>query len=200
MTRPTRDASLNFDEIHSEYRRPIQSYLLRITQSQAAAEDLTQETFLRVHRSLADFRGDASISTWVYRIATNAARDHFRRKPARETVSSPSDAEVGQRVIDDRTPPPPQAAAQLEMSDCVQRYILRLPPTYRSVLVLYEYQGLKAREIAEVLGCSLQNAKIRLHRARAKLKEAMEAGCQFSYDERNVLVCDGKPKEEAARD
>lgn len=199
MARPTQEASLSFDEIHSEYRRPIQSYLLRVTQSQAAAEDLTQETFLRVHRSLADFRGDASIRTWVYRVATNAARDHFRRKPARETVSS-EDAGLEDRAVDDTTPLPPQAAAQWEMSDCVQRYILRLPPTYRSVLVLYEYQGLKAREIAEVLGCSLQNAKIRLHRARAKLKEAMEAGCQFSYDARNVLVCDEKPEEEAARD
>ena len=145
--RQGQDVSLSFDEIHEEYQRPIQSYLLRISQDETAAEDLTQETFIRVHRGLGDFRGDASLSTWVYRIATNVARDHFRRKPAGETVSS-EDAGLEERAVDDRTPAPPQAVAQSEMSDCVQKYITRLPPTYRSVLVLYEYQGLKAREIA----------------------------------------------------
>jgi RNA polymerase sigma-70 factor (ECF subfamily) len=79
------------------------------------------------------------------------------------------------------------------MSACVQAFIQRLPPDHRTVLVLKDLQGLKNREIAEVLDCSLNTVKIRLHRARTRLREALNAGCDFTYDERNVFVC--QPKE-----
>ena len=65
------DNSLDFADVFAEYQRPIYNYLLRMTQNQAEAEDLTQETFIRVNRSLPTFRGEASLSTWIYRIATN---------------------------------------------------------------------------------------------------------------------------------
>ena len=78
------------------------------------------------------------------------------------------------------------------MSACVQRSIRHLSPDYRAVLVLRDLQGLKNREIAEVLDCSLSTAKIRLHRARNELREALNAGCDFAHDERNVLVCEPK--------
>jgi RNA polymerase sigma-70 factor (ECF subfamily) len=71
-------------EVFREYQRPIYNYLLRITQNQAEAEDLTQETFVRAHRSLPSFRGEASLSTWLYRIATNVSFDHFRQRTTRQ--------------------------------------------------------------------------------------------------------------------
>jgi RNA polymerase sigma-70 factor (ECF subfamily) len=87
---------------------------------------------------------------------------------------------------------PEQAVACAEMSACVQAFIHRLPPDYRTVLVLRDLQGLKNREVAAVLDCSLATVKMRLHRARAKLRAALKAGCDFDYDERNVLVCEPK--------
>ena len=87
---------------------------------------------------------------------------------------------------------PQQLAAQSEMSDCVQRFIADLSPDYRTALVLHDLQGLKNREIADVLDISLSNVKIRLHRARKKLREALDAGCDFGHDERNVFVCEPK--------
>jgi len=79
-----RSESPDIAEVFREYRHPIYNYLLRMTQNQAEAEDLTQETFIRAHRSLSTFRGEASLSTWLYRIATNVSLDHFRRRTTRQ--------------------------------------------------------------------------------------------------------------------
>ncbi len=78
------------------------------------------------------------------------------------------------------------------MSVCVEGLIQRLPPPYRAVLVLHDSQDLKNREIAEVLDCSLSTVKIGLHRARNKLREILNAGCNFAHDERNVFVGEAK--------
>ena len=78
------------------------------------------------------------------------------------------------------------------MSECVEGFIDRLPPSYRAVLVLHDLQGLKNSEIADVLHCSLDTVKIRLHRARKTLRATLNAGCDFAHDERNVFVCETK--------
>jgi RNA polymerase sigma-70 factor (ECF subfamily) len=172
-----------------------------MTQNQAEAEDLTQETFIRVHRNLPAFRGEASLSTWIYRIATNISLDHFRRNATRQAKTALSLEETeseGEWIVDEAASPPEQVAAQSEMSDCVQRFIQGLPPSYRTVMVLHDLQGLKNREIADVLDCSLDTVKIRLHRARKKLRASLNAGCDFAHDERNVFVCEPKAENEEA--
>ena len=196
-----RDPPPDFPDVFDEYQRPIYNYLLRMTQSQAEAEDLTQETFIRVHRSLPSFRGEASLSTWIYRIATNVSLDHFRRSATRQAKAAVSLEETesdGEWVPDKTASSPEQVAAQSEMSDCIQSFIGRLPPSYRTVLVLHDLQGLKNREIADVLDCSLDTVKIRLHRARKKLRASLDAGCDFAHDERNVFVCEPKAENEEA--
>jgi RNA polymerase sigma-70 factor (ECF subfamily) len=187
------DASRNFTDIFDDYQRPIYNYLLRMTQDQTVAEDLTQETFIRVYRGLAGFRGEASLATWVYRIATNVSRDHFRRRSTvTDRVTRSLDVvETDQEgLVENKAPSPEQLAAASEMSVCVQDFIRQLPTNYRAALVLHDLQGMKNGEIAEVLGVSLDTAKIRLHRARKKLREALNIGCDFAHDERNVLVCE----------
>jgi RNA polymerase sigma-70 factor (ECF subfamily) len=189
---------LSFADVFHEYQRPIYNYLLRMTQNRAEAEDLTQETFIRVHRGLPGFRGQASLSTWIYRIATNASHDHFRRRAtqqARAALSLEGTESEEEWVVDEAAPPPEQLAAQSEMSDCVQRFIQRLSPDYRAVLILSNLQDLKNREIAEALDIPLSTVKIRLHRARARLREALNVGCDFAHDERNILVCEPKVRE-----
>ncbi len=191
----------DFADVFDEFESPIYNYLLRMTQNHAEAEDLTQETFIRVHRSVPTFRGDASLSTWIYRIATNVSLDHFRRaatQQAKAAVSLEETQSEGEWVIDETASSPEQVATQSDMSDCVQSFIWRLPPSYRTVLVLHDLQGLKNREIAEVLDCSLDTVKIRLHRARKKLRASLNAGCNFAHDERNVFVCEPKAENEEA--
>jgi RNA polymerase sigma-70 factor (ECF subfamily) len=193
--------SSGFADVFDEFQHPIYNYLLRMTQSQAEAEDLTQETFIRVHRSLPSFRGEASLSTWIYRIATNVSLDHFRRSATRQAKTALSLEETeseGEWIVDKAASSPEQVAAQSEMSDCVQSFIWRLPPSYRTVLVLHDLQGLKNREIADVLDCSLDTVKIRLHRARKKLRATLDVGCDFAHDERNVFVCEPKAENEEA--
>jgi RNA polymerase sigma-70 factor (ECF subfamily) len=192
--------SLTLPRVFRQYQQPIYNYLLRMTQNPAEAEDLTQETFIRVHRSLATFRGEASLATWLYRIATNVSFDHFRRTSTRQAKISLSfeETDLDQKLVTDEITSSPEqlVADQSEMSACVEDYVEHLPPTYRAVLVLHDLQGLKNREIAEVLACSLSTVKIRLHRARTKLRAALNAGCDFAHDERNVFVCEAKEDSE----
>ena len=82
------------------------------------------------------------------------------------------------------------ALEQSEMSECVQGYLAALPDDYRVAILLHDAHGLSNPEIAELLGCSLATAKIRVHRARARLRETLATACSFEIDQRGVLVCD----------
>jgi RNA polymerase sigma-70 factor (ECF subfamily) len=193
------NASLDFNDIYEEYQGLIYSYLWRMTENQAQAEDLAQETFIRAHRGLPAFRGDSSLKTWLYRIASNVFLDHTRRastKKDRVTTALEGKVGIDGDWADEDAPKPEQVAVQSEMSACVQEYVEALPESYKTVLVLHDEEGLKTREIAEVLGCSEATAKIRLHRAREKLRASLNTGCDFSHDERNVFVCERKAPEE----
>ena len=81
------------------------------------------------------------------------------------------------------------------MGSCVRQYIEDLPDSYRAVILLHDLEGLTNPEIADLLGISLATAKIRLHRARNRLREALGDGCSFSRDDRDVLVCERRPSD-----
>jgi RNA polymerase sigma-70 factor (ECF subfamily) len=81
-------------------------------------------------------------------------------------------------------------AEQAEMSACVRGYLDRLPDSYRAVIILHDAYGLTDQEVAEALGVSLAAAKIRIHRARARLRSALASGCRFETDDRGIFVCD----------
>lgn len=95
-------------------------------------------------------------------------------------------------MADETAASPEQLTTQSEMSACVQSFIQRLSPNYLAMFVLHDLQGMKNREIAEVIGVSLSTVKIRLHRARNKLRESLNIGCTLTHDERNVMVCEEK--------
>jgi RNA polymerase sigma-70 factor, ECF subfamily len=184
-----------FTAIFNDFHRPIYNYLLHMTKDQSVAEDLTQETFIRVYHGLPEFRGEASLATWVYRIATNVSLDHFRRRStAQDTLTHSLDGmETDQEgLADNKAASPEHLAARSEMTACVDDFVGQLPPDYQAVLVLHDFQGMKNHEIAEVLDVSLDTVKIRLHRARKKLQGTLTSGCDFAHDERNVLVCEQK--------
>jgi RNA polymerase sigma-70 factor (ECF subfamily) len=187
------DNKLEFQPIYDIFRPKIHRYLARMAGADEA-DDLTQEVFIKVSRGLKDFRGDSKLSSWIYRIATNTALDHLRR-------SSPMTAEIPS--IDTGSEEEPvrlrgeiflidQQLIRKEMNACIRNVIKKLPEEYRAVIVLGELEEFKNSEIAEILQVSLDTVKIRLHRARAKLKKELEVLCSFYRDDRNVLSCDLK--------
>lgn len=186
----------DFQAIHAAYRPRICRYLTRLV-GPSEAEDLTQEVFVRVSRGLPDFRGDAKLSTWIYRIATNVATDRLRSRSLQETrrgaANPPDEGSIDVDALpEERSPSLERQLLREEMSSCVHDYINTLPENYRAVVTLSEIEGLTNQEIADVLGLTLETVKIRLHRGRAKLKEKLETGCRFDRDEEDILVCDPK--------
>lgn len=186
MTREAGGVPVDLQRVYEEFRPKIRRYLGRLVGAREA-DDLTQETFVRISRALGGFREDASLSTWIYRIATNVALDRLR-SPAFQASTRAAGPEV--LVTLGTASGVEQEIARGEMSECVRGFVERLPPTYRSVLVLSELEELPDRQIAEVLGLSLETVKIRLHRARVRLRETLARGCALSRDERNELTCE----------
>jgi RNA polymerase sigma-70 factor (ECF subfamily) len=158
------------------------------------AEELTQETFVRALAGAASLRDPQATLAWLFRIATNVSLDHLRRRratSARLEVKPVSDEEVS--ASKDELPPSIESPLeQTEMSECVQRALATLPDDYRVALMLHDAHSLSNPEIAELLGCSLATAKIRVHRARKRLRETFEAACVVAPDERGVLVCESQ--------
>jgi RNA polymerase sigma-70 factor (ECF subfamily) len=186
----------DFQDIYSNFNEKLRLYLARLV-GEAESEDVTQEVFLKVNASLAEFRGDSSLSTWIYRIATNTAIDHNRKSSARlkeQTADGhlPDDSMPEESMTVDPTPPQDRQLIRKEMNDCIKGVVDGLPESYRTVLILSDLEELANNEIAEVLDISLETVKIRLHRARTRLKKELEHHCSFYKDERNELACDRK--------
>ncbi len=155
---------------------------------QQEAEDLTQIVFAKATRALPQFRGDAQVSTWLYRIAANVASDWLRSRAAHEaklTVQLPEvlDDATSQGsasiAVSDIQSSPEQKLVRKQMRDCIRGEIGQLPKGSREALILGELGGFTDEEVAQTLGISRGNAKVRLHRARAQLKKAIGARCDF---------------------
>ncbi len=180
-----------FQSVHDHFRPRVLRYLTRLV-GDAEAEDVTQAVMLKVSEGLPDFRGDSSVSTWIFRIATNAAVDRLRRKTVEPWPHEPESDETDEQPSA-QAPSVETTAIRDEMNACIREFIERLPGNYKVVMVLSELEGFKNEEIAAILGVSLEAVKIRLHRAREKLRRELEAGCSFHRDEDNELACDRKP-------
>jgi RNA polymerase sigma-70 factor (ECF subfamily) len=195
------DAISDLDTIHAEFRPKVLRYLKGLV-GPDEAEDVCQNVFLKVHAGLKDFRGESSLSTWIYRIATNAALDRLRSRsfgqtaPVAADAEAPSDAAQESAVTDlagnTCAPSAESSFIRSEMNECIKTFVDTLPESYRTVLALSDLEGFKNREIAEILGLSVDAVKIRLHRARGEAKKRFEAGCDFYRTEDNELACDRK--------
>ncbi|MHC4639363.1 MAG: RNA polymerase sigma factor [Planctomycetota bacterium] len=193
-------AGLEFSNIYERYHEKIRRYVERMV-GVNDAEDVTQEVFMKINKGLKDFEGKSGLSTWVYRIATNSALDKIRRRPScqeKMSIDAVSDR-TGQEPVDIEATSlsAEREAIRNEMNECILEFVDRLPIDYRTIIILSEMKDLKNQEIADILGVSLDAAKIRLHRARIRLKAEFEAGCDFYHDEDGKLACDrkNKPKE-----
>jgi RNA polymerase sigma-70 factor (ECF subfamily) len=192
---------LNFDSIYVEFHLKIGRYLERMV-GKSEAEDLAQEVFMKVNKGLDGFEGKSSLSTWIYRLATNAALDKLHSRPFRENelkksinyIDDESEAEGKDIFTQEKELSAEREAIRTEMNECIWEFVDKLPESYRTVIILSELKDLKNQEIAEILDISLDAVKIRLHRARERLKKEFEAGCTFYRNEDNELACDRKKK------
>ena len=181
------DTALLFE---ANYDR-ICRYISSMIHDPVEAEDLTQETFLRTFQQRDSLRNQGALLPWLYRIATNVCLDRLRQRARRAPLESETD--LDDIPADSDTPSLEQTVERDEMSACVQLYLADLPDDYRAVILLQDMHGLTGPEIAETLGVSIATVKIRLHRARKRLRAALGTGCTFSHNEQDVLVCEPRP-------
>lgn len=177
--------------LFAEYYQRLYRYTLSLLHDPAEAEDATQETLVRAYRRLESLRDWNALTTWLYRIATHVCLDRIRRRTRDWTIGAEDDPYDLDQAEED-SPSLQQIVERNDMSACVQRYLASLADSYRAVILLHDLDGLTGPQMAEVLGVSLATVKIRLHRARLRLRAQLEAGCAFSHDERDVLVCEPK--------
>jgi RNA polymerase sigma-70 factor (ECF subfamily) len=190
-------ASASLEARLVSFRPQVQRHILAMVRDESEAEELIQDTYARALERIGQLRDPQAALAWLYRIATSVSLDRLRqRRPA--TVALDTVAAAGEEAVQgaDRERAPSLLGTALEhseMSECVQGYLAALSDDYRIAILLHDGQGLSNPEIAQLLGCSLATAKIRVHRARARLRETLDAACSFEIDERGVLVCDPEP-------
>jgi len=172
------------EDILKENYQNVLSFIYHVTKDRYLAEDITQETFIKALKNIHTFRNESSLSVWLNKIGYNLFLDDKRKR-----VILSSSTDISPKLIADNS-----LALKVEqkiMSDCVQSKLLLLTETYRAPLFL-DINGYSNLEIADILNCTLENAKIRLHRARKKMKEILGKDCNLYHDERNVLCCSHK--------
>jgi len=167
-----------FEELVRRYQRPIAAYVYRMVGDYDAALDLTQEVFIKVYNSLNRYRSEFKFSTWIYKIAHNAAIDHLRRHTVREQALTGSiDGDRREISIESRRLTPEQESERRERRSEIESVVQLLPATYRELIALRHSHDLSYDEIAEVTGLPLGTVKNRLFRAREAMRdELMQRG------------------------
>lgn len=190
---------LEFPDIYDEFHGKILNFLTRLV-GENEAEEVAQVVFEKINQNLKRFKGESKLSTWIYRIATNSALDKLKSASFKYSQSGPLapfpiHEPKMERLVSINENKPVSLDKKIireEVNECIREFIDRLPLEYRTIIILKELEGFTNKEIAKILEVSLDTAKIRLHRARASLRQSLETGCDFYHDERNELACDRK--------
>ncbi|GGE57460.1 RNA polymerase sigma factor [Priestia taiwanensis] len=156
-----------FRQLIKKYETRVYSVAFKVTNNQKDAEDVTQEVFLQLYRSLHSFRQDANLSTWIYRITMNKALD-FKRKKDRQTINETN-------TLHDIKPISPVLTPEQELVKKTEQELLyealnKLPPPYQEVLNLYYFENKSYQEIATTLNIAVKTVESRLYRAKNILK------------------------------
>jgi RNA polymerase sigma-70 factor, ECF subfamily len=161
-----------FEELVRRYQRPITSYVFRMLGDYEASLDVTQEVFIKVYNSLSKYSSEYKFSTWLYRIAHNAAVDHMRRNSITPQSLEAENADGSYQIqLESRALSPEQDRERSEWRTEIEAVVRCLPPTYRDLILLRHSRDLSYDEIAEVTGLPLGTVKNRLFRARELMRE-----------------------------
>lgn len=172
---------MDFDTLVDRYEKPIFNLIYRLVGDREEAADLAQETFVAAYRSLAGFRGESSVYTWLYRIAVNKCKNKFKQDDRRreyEGLSLDTDVEGADDRIGGRhfaaLDAPDAALERKELKQRIEQAICQLPPDYRIVAVLRDLHGLPYEDIAKAADLSIDVVRTRLARARGMLRRKLE--------------------------
>jgi RNA polymerase sigma-70 factor (ECF subfamily) len=169
-----------YRELVRRYERPLFSLLYRMVRDRELAEDLAQETFVKALNAIESYRPEFKFSSWIFKIANNAAIDHLRRREL-DTLSlqgsphaeTPEAVEATALQIGDRQESPLEEVEARELGGEIEAAIARLRPEYRSCILLRHVEGRAYEEIAEILGLPLGTVKTYIHRARNELRREL---------------------------
>ena len=184
MTQP----SLNFYSIFDQYHDRLKKFVTITVKNEWVADDIVQEVFVRAQSKIDTLKDNHKIGSWLFRIAYRQCMDHFRK----EKRKAPEEIDDFPAADASSSSTMQKKLEQHQMSVCVQNQMLLLPENYRTVIWLFDVLGFTLEEAADILELSVENVKIRLHRARKKLKSILSQKCSFEKDERNVLLCEPK--------
>jgi len=172
---------ITFEEVYSDCSTKILNLAYRFTSDGEQARDLTQDIFIKVFQNLKNFKGESSAFTWVYRIAVNHILNYLKKEKRRKfiqlidkNVKEAITEEAGSRTLITNNPSPSQILEDEERSRIVKSIIDELPPKYRVPFILYKYEGMSYKEIAESLEISLSSVETRIYRARKQLIAKLE--------------------------
>ena len=157
-----------FGELVDRYKNLVYAMIWRLTSDRGQVDDLAQEVFLKVYRGLPYFRGEARLSTWIYRIVANVCSE-ARSRPRVEVSLDPRE---GGRNIEPASHD--QSFAGIEVRDRVEKALAQLPEPYRMIIAAHHLQGMQYEALAEALNMPLGTVKTHLHRAKRRLREILE--------------------------
>lgn len=168
---PAPDVGESIEELYDHYAPLVERWARRLAGPRFDAEDLLHDIFLVVLRRRHEFRGDAKISTWLFRITQQVVRWRRRNDSLRRWLWGQNGAAVSEACVN--APTPIEELERREKSVRLYAALDRLPEKYRTTLVLFALEGLQGEEIATLLGTDANTVWVRLHRARAKLAELL---------------------------
>lgn len=175
--------TITTENVWREFSDRLRRFIGKRVSSQADADDVLSEVFVKVHTRIDTLKDEARLAPWLFQITRNTLTDHYRRRPATGASLEGVEAEVAEGDYD--------AAALI--SDSLRDLVDRLPAKYQEALVLTEFEGLTQAEMAERLGLSVSGAKSRVQRARAMLRDDLLDCCHFEFD-RLGHVIDYEPR------
>ncbi len=155
-----------FHELYQEHHRRVYSTCLRMTQNVSEAEDLTQEVFIQLFRTIGSFRGESAFTTWLHRLTVNHVLMHFRKRKVRPELTTGNGELPAQVVVGTGDPQRMRVVDRILLSEV----IAQLPEGYREAIILHDVEGLEHREIAQIRGRSVGTSKSQLHKGRTMLR------------------------------
>jgi RNA polymerase sigma-70 factor (ECF subfamily) len=181
-----------FAVLIAQYHQPLYSLIARSLNDPADAADITQEVFIKVFRSIRSFHGDASLRTWLYRIAlheaSNQRRWWSRHKKQEITIDTPADSDSDDAgglclsaTLADHSDSPFDHVAQSEVRERVEAALRQLPEAFRNVIILREIEGFAYEEISEILNVNIGTVKSRLTRGRSALRTLLVNKSVIAY-------------------
>ncbi|MEQ8234835.1 MAG: RNA polymerase sigma factor [Gammaproteobacteria bacterium] len=176
----------NAEEAVEQLARPLGRFVRYLCADPERAADLTQESLLRVAESIDSFECQSNLQTWAFTIARRVVADYFR---ASKHAAAMVPIETEPEALDEESDLESRVIVD-EMGACVQDVIGRLPEDHRVALILRDLEGFSVAEVAKIAECTLATAKIRVHRARRQLQQALGRECEFYKSSENVLRCE----------